>query len=165
MTRRTLAVAALGLMLTACGGAQEKAFTRADRQAIEQRTQELAAAINARDLVKAGDFYGSTATFMPPNAATLHGRDSVQAYYQTILDSGTAEFTMEAKDVSGAVPATGPGLAYANGTYSIVVKTKSGAEQRDRGKFLFLLRNTGGTWRCEYGMWNSDLPRNQGGDE
>jgi ketosteroid isomerase-like protein len=145
-------------MLAACGGAQERKFSKADNDQIRQRTLDLVAAVNAKDVVKAADFYGGTATFMPPNAATVHGRDSVQLYYQTIIDGGTTELTMEPKDIAGVMPTAGPGLAYANGTYSMKVTTKSGAEQKDRGKYLFVMRNTGGQWRCEYGIWNSDLP-------
>ncbi len=162
MTRRTLAVAALGLTLAACGGAQERHFNRTDADAIRQRTQELVSAVNAKDVAKAADFYAGTATFMPPNAATLHGRDSVKLYYQSIVDA-TTDFTMEPKDVGGVVPAAGPGLAYANGTYSMTTKTGSGAA-RDRGKYLLVMRNTGGQWQCEYGIWNSDLPKEMAGD-
>jgi ketosteroid isomerase-like protein len=165
MTRRTLAVAALGLMLAACGGAQERKFSKADSDQIRQRTRDLVAAVNARDVVKAADFYAATATFMPPNAATVHGRDSVQLYYQTVVDAGTTELTMEPRDVGGVVPAAGPGLAYMNGTYSMIVRSQSGAEQRDRGKYLLVMRNTGGQWRCEYSMWNSDLPKTLGSDQ
>lgn len=157
ITRRTLAAAALGLTLAACGGAQDKQFSKADADQIRQRTHDLVMAVNAKDLGKAADFYAGTATFMPPNAATLHGRDSVKLYYESIIDS-TSEFTMEPKEVGGVVPAAGPALAYANGTYSITTKTGAG-ETRDRGKYLLVMRNTGGQWRCEYGMWNSDLPK------
>ncbi len=162
MRRRVLAAAALGLMLAGCGGAKEKQFTKADADEIRQRTQELVSAVNAKDLAKAAEFYAGTATFMPPNAATLHGRDSVRLYYQSMMES-TTQFTMEPRDVGGVVPAAGPGLAYANGTYSMTAKSGAG-ETRDRGKYLLVMRNNGGQWRCEYGMWNSDLPKEQAGD-
>lgn len=152
-------MAALGLILAACGGAQERKFSKADSDQIRQRTQELVAAVNANDVVKAADFYAATATFMPPNTATLHGRDSVRLYCQTMLEGGTTELTMEPKDVGGVWP-----IAYSNGTYSAMSKTNSGAGQRDRGKYLLVMRNTGGQWRCEYCMWNSDLPKAEASD-
>ncbi len=164
MARQVVAVAALGLMLAACGVTQEKAFSKADNDQIRQRIQELVAAVNAKDAAKAAAFYANTATFMPPNTATVHGRDSVQLYYQTLIEAGTTDLSMEPKDIGGVVPAAGQGLAYSNGTYSMAVKTTSG-EQRDRGKYLLVLRNTGGQWRCEYSIWNSDLPKTQAGDE
>ncbi len=161
MARRMMAVAGLTLMLAACGGTQDKTFSKADNDQIRQRTQDLVAAVNARDSVKAAEFYAGTATFMPPNSATVHGRDSVQLYYKTVIDGGMSDLVMEPKDVGGVLPAAGPGLAYANGTYSLTMKT-AGGEQRDRGKYLLVMRNTGGQWRCEYSIWNSDLPKSLG---
>jgi uncharacterized protein (TIGR02246 family) len=160
MTRRTIAVAALGLMLVACGGVQDKKFSKADSDSIKRRTQELVAALNAKDAGKAAQFYGATATFMPPHEATVHGRDSVQLYYQTLVEAGVADVTMEPKDVGGEGP-----VAYADGTYSMTLKGKNGGQRRDRGKYLFVLRNTGGQWRCEYSIWNSDLPQAEVGDQ
>ncbi len=157
MTRRTIAVAALGLMLAACGGPQGRTFSKADGVSIRQRTQELAAALNAKDTNKAAGFYAGTATFMPPHEATVHGRDSVQLYYQTLVEAGLSDVTIEPKDVGGEGP-----VAYADGTYSMTLKAKDGTQRRDRGKYLVVLRNTGGQWRCEYSMWNSDLPQAAG---
>jgi len=160
MTRRTFAVAALGLMLVACGGTQEKKFSKADGDSIRQRTQGLVAALNAKNASKAAEFYAATATFMPPNEATVHGRDSVQLYYQTLVDAGVADVTMSPRDVGGEWP-----VAYSDGTYSMTLKGSGGGQRRDRGKYLLVLRNTGGQWRCEYSMWNSDLPPAEAGDQ
>ena len=160
MTRRTVAVAALGLMLAACGGGQDRKFSKADSDQIKQRTQDMVAALNAKDAAKAAEFYGATATFMPPNEATVHGRDSVQLYYQTMVEAGVSDLKMETKDIGGEGP-----VAYADGTYSMTLKSKSGATRRDRGKYLLVLRNAGGQWRCEFSMWNSDLPLEKAGDE
>jgi hypothetical protein len=38
------------------------------------------------------------------------------------------------------------------------LKDTRGNAGHDRGKYLFVLRQLGGTWRYEYAMWNSDLP-------
>ncbi len=160
ITRQVVAAAALGLALVACGGIQEKKFSKADSDAIRQRTRELASALNAKDAARAAEFYGATATFMPPNEATVHGRDSVKLYYQTLVDAGVADVILEPKEVGGEGP-----VAYADGTYSMTVKARDGGQRRDRGKYLAVLRNTGGQWRCEYSMWNSDLPQAQAGDQ
>lgn len=159
MTGRIVAVAALALMAAGCGGPQERAFTKADNDHIRQRTQELVAALNAKDTDKAAEFYAATATVMPPNEATIHGRDSVKLYFQTLVEAGVSDVLMEPKDVGGEGQ-----VAYANGTYAMTLKPKAGGEHRDRGKYLLILRNTGGQWRCEYSMWNSDLPPAGTGD-
>ena len=154
MTRRTFAVAALGLMLAACGGVQDLRLTKADNDQIRQRTQDMVAALNAKDAARAAEFYAATATFMPPNEATMHGRDSVKLYYQTMVEAGAGDVTMEQKAFGGE-----GSVAFANGTYSMTLKGKSGGSYHDRGKYLMILSNTGGQWRCEYSIWNSDLPQ------
>ncbi len=160
MTRRFVAVAALGLMLAACGANQERKFSKADSDQIRQRTLDMVAALNAGDAAKAAEFYGATATFMPPNEATVHGRDSVKLFYQAMVEAGVKDVTIEQKEGGGE-----GAVAFADGTYSMTFKGRSGNERRDRGKYLIVMRNTGGQWRCEYGMWNSDLPQAAAGDQ
>ena len=38
------------------------------------------------------------------------------------------------------------------------IKAAKGGAGHDRGKYLFVQRRMGDTWRYEYSMWNSDLP-------
>ena len=84
---------------------------------------------------------------MPPNAPLLRGRDPLKSFY-TDLVSKVSDIRLEPADVAGHGP-----IAYESGTYSM----NTGAT-RDRGKFLFVLRNMGGNWRFEYTSWSSDLP-------
>ncbi len=161
ITGRTVATAALGLTLVACGGTQDSRLTKADTDSMRQQTLDLAAALNAKDAGKAAEFYAATATFMPPNEATVHGRDSVKAFYQTLVDAGLSEVTMDQKEIGGEGP-----VAFAHGTYSMTVKGQANA-RHDRGKYLVVFRrNQAGQWRCEYSMWNSDLPQaGEAGDQ
>lgn len=152
MTRRIVATVALALFVAACGGAQERKFEKSDNDAIRQRTEGFVAAFNAKDPAKAAEFFAGTATFMPPNEATVHGRDSIELFYKTMFEAGAADLQMEPKDVGGVWP-----LAYANGNFSMTSK-KAGQDVKERGKYLLVMRNTGGQWRCEYCAWNSDLP-------
>ena len=39
------------------------------------------------------------------------------------------------------------------------MNAESDTPGRDRGKYLFVLRNMAGDWRLEYTSWSSDLPR------
>ena len=58
---------------------------------------------------------------------------------------------------SGNVGGHGP-LAYESGSYSLNRRPASGPHTRDRGKYMFIWRNTNGQWQIEYTMWSSDLP-------
>ena len=94
------------------------------------------------------NLYADNSVFMPPNEPLLRGRDPLKSFY-TDLVSKVSDIRLEPADVAGHGP-----IAYESGTYSM----NTGAT-RDRGKFLFVLRNMGGNWRFEYTSWSSDLPR------
>jgi ketosteroid isomerase-like protein len=54
-------------------------------------------------------------------------------------------------------------FAYAIGRHQLTIKTASGAEIRDEGKYLVVYRRQqDGKWRAVADMFNSDLPAAQG---
>ena len=147
----TIATLALTAVVSACAtGAKEEGFTRADQDAIRKNAEELAAAFNARQVDKVLGFYAENSVFMPPNAPLLRGRDPLKSFYTGMIEQGATDLRLEPDEVSGHGP-----IAYESGTYS--VSYAKGAS-RDRGKYLLVLRNMGGTWLTEKTIWSSDLP-------
>jgi len=138
----------LALGTTACGGSTEPGFGQADSAAIKKATADLAAGVNAKNVDEILKLYADNSVFMPPNAPLLRGRDPLKSFYTDLVGKIT-DLRLEPADVAGHGP-----IAYESGTYSM----NSGAT-RDRGKFLFVLRNMAGNWRFEYSSWSSDLPR------
>ena len=57
------------------------------------------------------------------------------------------------KDISGS-----GALAYASGEYSLKLAPAGGPERRDRGKFLWVLRDFSGKWLLDYLIFSSDFP-------
>jgi ketosteroid isomerase-like protein len=54
-------------------------------------------------------------------------------------------------------------FVYAIGRHQLTIKTASGAEIRDEGKYLVVYRRQqDGKWRAVADMFNSDLPAAQG---
>jgi ketosteroid isomerase-like protein len=146
----TIAALALTVFVSACAsGAKEQGFTMADQQAIRKNATDLAAAFNAKEVDKLLDFYADTSIFMPPNAPLLRGREPLKSFYSNMIERGATNLRLEPNEVSGYGP-----IAYAAGTYSVSYD-KGG---HDRGKYLLVLRNMGGTWRTEKTIWSSDLP-------
>ena len=146
----TIAALALTVFVSACAtGASEQQFTMADQQAIRKSSADLAAAFNAKQVDKLLEFYSDNSIFMPPNAPLLRGREPLKSFYANMIEKGATNLTLEPQDVSGYGP-----IAYESGTYSVSFD-KGG---HDRGKYLLVLRNTGGTWRTEKTIWSSDLP-------
>jgi ketosteroid isomerase-like protein len=148
--RTVIKAAALVLALgaTACGGSSEPGFGQEDSAAIKKATADLAAGVNAKNLDQILNLYADNSVFMPPNAPLLRGRDPLKSFYTDLVGKVT-DLRLEPADVAGHGP-----IAYESGTYTM----NTGAT-RDRGKFLFVLRNMAGNWRFEYSSWSSDLPR------
>ena len=147
-----IAVAALAVSAAACGGTNQPQFTAKDQTSIRAKNDSLMQAINDKDVAKIVDLYAEDTTFMPPNRPIIRGKDSLKAFYQDLV-SGANGLQLKVDEVSGSGQ-----LAYQTGTYEMEVKNAKGQPERDRGKYLFILRSMGGNWRYEFSMWNSDLP-------
>lgn len=146
--------AAAALMAAACGGGNQNEFTQRDATAIRQDTESYTKAFNAKQVPDLLGLYADNSTFMPPNEPIIRGRDALKNFYTDLFSKGATDLKLTVNEVSGSGP-----IAYQSGTYEMSYKpAKGGDEGRDRGKYLFVLRNMAGTWRYEYSMWNSDLP-------
>jgi len=134
----------------ACASGEDRdEFTTRDRDAIRQRSQQLATAFNAHQMDAIIELYADNSVFMPPNAPTLRGREPLREFYQDLIGRAT-NLRLETEDVAGYGP-----LAYETGAYSLVYQ--DGAV-RDRGKYVFVWRKMNDIWRTEKTIWSSDLP-------
>jgi uncharacterized protein (TIGR02246 family) len=146
---QTVLIAVLCAGAGACaGGAKEDEFDTSDAQAIRQVSSDLETAFNAKDMDKILALYTENSVFMPPNKPLLRGREPLKGFYNGMLSAGSRDLKLTVDDVAGHGP-----LAYESGSYSMM-----NGENRDRGKFLFVLRNMAGSWKIEYTSWSSDLP-------
>lgn len=146
-TAITAVALALTLGVSACAGPKQEEFGAADAAAIRKLDAEYVAAFNAKDIDKILTMYTENSVFMPPNAPTLRGTEPLKSFYKDLFARAT-DLKMEAADVAGHGP-----LAYQSGAYSLA------GTNRDRGKFLFVMRKMGENWRFEYMIWSSDLPK------
>jgi uncharacterized protein (TIGR02246 family) len=146
---------AAALLASACGGPAPNEFTTQDAGAIREKSEALVAAFNGKQIPQIIDMFAENATFMPPNRPVLRGRNAIRNFYDELLNQlGATNLRLDVSEVVGHGP-----LAYQAGSYEIEYKPTTGTapRDRDRGKYLFVLRNLGGTWRYEYTVWNSDL--------
>lgn len=147
-------VVAVAVGFVGCAGPKPVEFDKTDTEKIKSLEQEYAAAFNAQDLAKAVTYYSGGAVFMPPNSSTLRGQESIQGYLKSLVDGGATELSLTPTEVGGVGT-----LAYASGTFAMKTRPPAGGEEtRERGKYLFLFKETANQWRCEYAIWNSDLP-------
>jgi uncharacterized protein (TIGR02246 family) len=152
-TLRLLAVVVATFCLLACSPPTKREFGKADVEAINKLIQDFVAAYNAKDANKVVTLFSGGAVLMPPNASTVRGTESVKAYFTNRFAQGATALTIDAKDVSGADP-----IAYASGEYSLKLAPAGAPERRDRGKFLWILRDFNGHWLLDYLIFSSDFP-------
>ena len=146
----TIAALALTVAVSACAtGANQEEFTRADADAIRKTAADLTAAFNAKEVDKIVSFYADNSVFMPPNAPLMRGREPLQSFYSGIIKRGAAKLELNPEEVNGHGP-----IAFESGTYSMTYEKGD----RDRGKYVRILRNTAGHWRTEKMIWSSDFP-------
>lgn len=155
--RKAIFAATLAALTISCSQSTEIPFGQQDAARIRERSQQYVAAFNSKDVQKVLSFYSSETVFMPPNAPTVRGREAVGDFYKGMYDAeGAGELTLESKDVGGHGT-----LAYESGTFALMRKPASGAETRDRGKYMFIWRYYPAqkAWLMDYTIWSSDLPQ------
>lgn len=148
-----MAATVMALALAACSAPAQREFGKEDRDSITNVVRDFSAAYNAKDAAKVATLFTGGAGLMPPNASTLRGTESIQAYFVNRFDQGASDLVIEPKDIAGS-----GALAYITGTYRLKLAPAGGPEQRDRGKFLWVLRNFSGKWLLEYLIFSSDFP-------
>jgi uncharacterized protein (TIGR02246 family) len=144
---------AVALVVAACSGPAPREFGKTDVDSITKLVQAFTAAYNAKDPAQVAALFASSAGLMPPNAPTVRGLEAIQGYFASRFAQGATGLAVEAKDIAGS-----GGLAYASGDYSLKLAPAGGPEQRDRGKFLWVLRDFDGRWLLEHVMFSSDFP-------
>jgi uncharacterized protein (TIGR02246 family) len=127
-------------------------FGQADRASIERLIQDLITVYNQKDAAKVAALFAENGAVMPPNASTVRGTANVRAYYEKRFAQGASDLKLETGDIVGV-----GSLAYATGDYWLNMAPPGAAVRRDRGKFLFILRERNGRWQLERLMFSSDF--------
>jgi ketosteroid isomerase-like protein len=136
----------------ACASQSGEPFDQADREAITKFIADFVVVYNAKDSAKVAQHFVDNGAVMPPNASTVTGTDSVRMYYDRRFAQGATDLKLETGDVVGA-----GSLAYATGNYWLNMAPPGGEVRRDRGKFIFILRERRGAWLLERLMFSSDF--------
>ena len=129
-----------------------ESFEQADRDRIASFISDFVAVYNAKDAAKVAQRFTDTGAVMPPNASTVAGPDSLRMYYERRFQQGASDLKLETLDVVGV-----GGLAYATGNYWLNMAPAGGEVRRDRGKFIFILRERRDNWLLERLMFSSDF--------
>lgn len=142
----------LTFALAACSAPAAREFGKAEVDSITQMLQEFISTYNAKDATKLVTFFTPGGVVLPPNASTVRGTENVREYYVARFARGASDLKLEPRDIAG----TGA-LAFANGDYWLNMAPPGGPVRRDRGKFLFVLRDFKGKWLLDQLMFSSDF--------
>jgi ketosteroid isomerase-like protein len=104
------------------------------------------------------EFYAADAVIMPPNMASMKGKDAVKAFFATIntMDPRPT-LTLRSEAVHGA-----GGMAMERGrwrwTFPAGAKLPPGTPAADSGKYIVHWMQQNGKWLMMDDVWNSDTP-------
>ena len=103
------------------------------------------------------DLYTADAVVMPPNMATIHGRDSIRAFFAVINTMAGVTLALRAESVWASGPAAIE-MGRWNWSWAAGVTPPPGMPAADSGKYLVRWVEENGQWRMAQDIWNSDLP-------
>jgi uncharacterized protein (TIGR02246 family) len=121
---------------------------------IQQVADAYVKANLAGDANAVAALYTDDAVEMPPNQPMIKGRAAIQQYYEKLFGGGVkmTAFTLTHLETRG----TGDS-GYDVGTYQQNMSQPSPAPPAsDSGKYIVILRQSGGAWKVAYAIYNSD---------
>jgi uncharacterized protein (TIGR02246 family) len=131
-------------------------LSAADLAAIRAADTAFSTAAGAGDAAGLAAMYVPNASLMPPNAATVRGREAIQKFWGDFIDAYRVNIALKAEEVEGHGD-----LAYSRGRYTLDLtpKAKGPPAAHDEGKFLTIFRRQpDGIWLLAVDMYSSDLP-------
>jgi len=117
---------------------------------IKAATQDFMAAFRSKDANAMARLYAEDAEVMPPHADVVRGRDAIRALWQEFIQAGIREIRLTTAEVS-----EGEDLAFESGRYDIIGDT---GQSMDKGKYIVVWRQEGGSWKLYRDIWNSSMP-------
>jgi uncharacterized protein (TIGR02246 family) len=143
----------IGLTIVGVIGLAMPAVAQDVRAAIEQTNARFAEAFKAGDAAAIAGLYTEDAKMLPPDATEVAGREAIQKYWQSWIDDGLKNLSLEASEVE----ADGD-LAYEVGRFSIQAPAANDAMTTATGNYLVVWkRASGGDWQLHVDTWN-DAP-------
>ncbi len=146
------------ILVTAAFACQPADTTADAKHAIDAANAQWPRLTSTGHADSIAEFYAADAVIMPPNMATMKGKDAVRAFFATI---NTIDPRPTLTLRSERVVATGP-VAIEVGrwhwAYAPGAKLPPGTTAVDSGKYIARWAQQNGKWVMVDDIWNSDLP-------
>jgi uncharacterized protein (TIGR02246 family) len=152
---RTAVVVGVALVSALAFGAKPQAGRQAAASdpAIRQVADSYVKASLAGDAKAIAALYTDDAVEMPPNQPPIKGRAAIEGYYTKLMSGakmGSFTLTHIESRASGEA-------GYDVGTYQqSMTPPGATAPMKETGKYVVVLKRTGGAWKVAYAIYNSD---------
>ena len=148
----------LTVLLAAAFGCQPADTSAAAKQAIDAVNAQWPRLTGGGHADSLAEFYATDAVMMPPNMATVKGKDAIRAFFATMnAVDPRPTLTLRAEAVHGA-----GNLAMERGrwhwAFPAGAKLPPGMAAVDSGKYLVHWMQQNGKWLIVDDIWNADTP-------
>ena len=119
-------------------------------EAIADVNREFTEAFARGDSAGVAAFYTTDGQLLPPNSEIVTGHEPIAGFWQFVMGLGVKTIRLDSSEVG-----VQGGMAVEIGQYTL-----SGADGSavDRGKYLVVWRNEGGSWKLHRDIWNTSMP-------
>jgi uncharacterized protein (TIGR02246 family) len=142
----TVVVLAASIMLLTASCAQDQSGDV--RAAIEATTAQWQQSFNAGDAAGIAALYTADGQLLPPGAATISGRDDIEAFWQGFVSIEGISAVLESGEIVGQ-----GNHATEIGRYTM---TDADGNTIEQGKYMVLWRRDQGVWQLARDIWNAN---------
>lgn len=120
--------------------------------AIDRARLAFEEALRSGDAAAAAELYAEDATLVAPAAAVVRGRDAIERFWRTGVETGIEQFEHRVHGVSRRGD-----VAFEVGEYALRVAPETGTPVVDRGRYLIVhCVDADGRWRRAAEMFSPD---------
>jgi uncharacterized protein (TIGR02246 family) len=103
-----------------------------------------------RDAKGVAELYTDDGMLLPPGSPTVQGREQIEKFWKTVMDSGVTKVTLETLEAEGFGD-----TAFERGKYALWNKE---AKELAKGHYLVIWKRIAGKWKLHRDTWNSSAP-------
>ncbi len=153
----SLAVTALALAACTPAATPPPDTSAAARAAIDAANANWPRLTSTGHADSLAELYTADAVMMPPNMASVHGRDSIRAFFAVMNTMKGVTLTLKAVSVWGSGDAATE-MGRWTWTWAAGTTAPPGLPAVDSGKYLVRWVQQNGKWLLAQDIWNSDTP-------
>ncbi|MCU1288284.1 MAG: hypothetical protein JWN60_513 [Acidobacteria bacterium] len=121
------------------------------RNLIASANQNFMDAFKRADAAGLAALYTDDTRLLPPGFPMMSGREAVQSFWQSAMDTGIKAARLETVEVESE-----GNLASEIGRFVLTVQPHGGESTEMTGKYLVVWKKQDGAWKLHIDIWNTD---------